>query len=127
MLYQQRRLFKTHNHGHGTLNSHVVSSLFLHRLSNFGSFVGEQTHATKCKADAALLDRSMKQKKESFGTEVFDKVVMEAEVLTGLKAVMSAAVDKEIAAAVEAAKQQIAVPMNKKDMKKREIDNLDKD
>jgi hypothetical protein len=91
-------------------------------MSNWGKFVGEQTHATKLKADTALLDRSMKTKKEAFGTEVFDMVVMEAEVVTGLKAVMSSAADKEIAAKIDAAKQDISVPINKKEMKQREIE-----
>lgn len=95
------------------------------KLSNFGMLVGEQTHATKCKADIAMMDRNIKLKKEAFGVEIFDKVVMEAEVLTGLKALTSSAVDKEIAGAIDAAKQKVSVPVNKKDMKNREIENLD--
>ena len=101
-------------------------TIFSHRIGNFGLFVGEQTHATKCKADAALLDRNMKLQKEAFGTEIFEKVVMEAETLSGLKAFMTAAHDKEVHAAIEAAKQQVAVPINKKEMKQREIENLDR-
>ena len=90
--------------------------------------MGEQTHATKCRADAALLDRTMKQKKEAFGLDIFDQVVLQSqEALSGLKAVMSAACDKEIAAAIDTAKQKVSVPMNKKDMKNREIANLDQE
>ena len=90
-------------------------------------FVGEQTHATKCKADVALMDRNMKVKKEAFGTEIFDKVVMESEVLTGLKALTSSGVDKEISTAIESFKQKVAIPTNKKEMKQREITNLDQE
>ena len=97
------------------------------KVSNFGMFVGEQTHATKCKADVALMDRNMKVKKEAFGTEIFDKVVMESEVLTGLKALTSSGVDKEISTAIESFKQKVAIPTNKKEMKQREITNLDQE
>ena len=72
-----------------------------------------------------MMDRNMKIKKEAFGVEVFDKVVLEAEVLTGLKALTMSGVDKEIAAAIDATKQKVAVPTNKKEMKQREIANLD--
>jgi regulatory protein YycH of two-component signal transduction system YycFG len=95
------------------------------RFGNFSKLVGESTHATKLKAETALMDRNMKSKKEAFGTAVFDKVVLEAETLTGLKAVMSASSDKEIAKAIEAIKAKISPIINKKDMKNREIQNLE--
>ena len=92
--------------------------------------MGETTQATKLKADIALIDRSMKQKKEAFGVDIFDQVVLQSEGggnTPAWRQAMTATVDKEIAAAIDAAKQKVSVPMNKKDMKKREIEHLDQE
>lgn len=97
------------------------------KVQNFGKFVGEQSHATKLKAEIALKERAIHQKKEAFGLDVFDKIVLENDAgkMSGLKAVMSGQIEKDIMAAIEAAKTKVSTPMNKKDLKKREIENLD--
>ena len=91
--------------------------------------MGETTQATKLRADAALLDRSIKAKKEAFGVDIFDQVVLLSadSAAAGWRQAMAAAVDKEIAAAIDAAKQKVSVPRNKKDIKNREIQNLDRE
>lgn len=95
------------------------------KFGNFTKYVGEQSHATKLKAEIALKDRTIKQKKEAFGLDVFDKIVLaEGQLLTGLKAVMQSKIDKDIMAAIDFAKTKVKTPMNKKDLKNREIENL---
>ena len=90
--------------------------------------MGETTTATKLRADTALLDRSMKQKKEAFGVQVYAQVAEESAAggsSGGWRAALTtSAVDKEVAATVDDFKQAVAVPTHKKEAKQREIEQL---
>ena len=61
--------------------------------------------------------------------DIFDEVVLQSSdtAAAGWRQAMKGQSDKDIAAAIDAAKQKVSVPMNKKDMKKREIENLERE
>lgn len=136
MFYKEVQLVKSEKeakskeieHTEAKADTRLPATTTGEKFQNFTKYVGEQSHATKLKAEIVLKDRSIKQKKEAFGLDVFDKIVFaEGQLITGLKAIMSAKVDKDIMAAIEDAKQKVSVPMNKKDMKNREIQNLEQE
>uniref|UniRef100_A0A7S1D7Y6 Uncharacterized protein n=1 Tax=Cyclophora tenuis TaxID=216820 RepID=A0A7S1D7Y6_CYCTE len=99
------------------------------KLGNFSKYLGDTTQSTKLRADVVMLGRSIKQKKEAFGVDIFDQVVLSSDNTNtaGWRQAMTSAVNKQIASAIDKAKQNVSVPMSKKETKTREIALLDQE